>query len=37
MYDGSVRIITNDYNDGTLRVIKNSNNIIIRTQAPTSF
>lgn len=37
MYDGTVRIITNDYADGVLRVIKNSNNIIIRTNSPSSF
>lgn len=37
MYDGKERIITNDYADGILRVIKNSNNIIVRTTPPTSF
>lgn len=37
MYDGTERIITNDYADGMLRVIKNTNNIIIRTTPPKSF
>ncbi len=34
MYDGTERIITNDYSDGVLKVIKNKENIIIRTTPP---
>lgn len=34
LYDGKERIITNDYSDGVIKVVKNNDNIIIRSLPP---